>query len=204
MSFIQKIFNTDIKLLRRLTTRLARILLSLNMDEEEAVLKATEIINEARHMMEKTTHKIPPGYADKVISGKGFKDADKIKGWLKNEGVNDEDIRWWDSLPDLEKWVKIHFDEWQMDRARKKLLVSGKPEDEVDQSMLRLFPRFDFIDEIGGSDFPDRALPHELRRRVERWVKIKRSEGISNYWNLTQKYSSMNALIRDHIMQRVL
>ncbi len=204
MSFLKKAFGMDVKLLRRLTTDLARTLLSFNMDEEEAVSAATGMINDARHLMEDSRRNEPSDYAKKLIKGKGFKNADKIREWLKKEGVNDEDILWWNGLPELERWVKIRFDEWQMERAGKKLLLAGKPEDEVDKSILRLFPRFEFIEEVGESDFPDRALPQQLRKRVERWIRLRRTEGITDYWAMTQNYSSMNALLRYQIMQRIL
>jgi hypothetical protein len=204
MIILKKAFGMDIKLLRRLTTNLARTLLSLNMDEEEAVTAATAMINDARHMMADSRRHEPSDYAKKLIQGKGFRNAGKIREWLKNEGVNDEDILWWNGLPELERWVNIRFDEWQMERARKKLILANKPEDEVEKSILKLFPRFEFIEEMGESDFPDRALPHQLRRRVERWIRLRRTEGITDYWAMTQNYSSLNALIRYQIMQRIM
>jgi len=204
MGFISRFLGSEQKLAKKLTEKYARVLLGANMDEEQAIDESMGVVEIAMNEMRKSKRRTPPNYAKNIINGRGFRNAKKIRTWLKKEGVIDEDILWWNNLPELEKWVRIKFDEYQIERARKFFKMKDHSEEDIEMGIVSLFPIFDFIDEIGESTFPNRALPHELRKRVEKWIRARRVEGTTDFWTIIHKESSMNAAIRYQIDQRLL
>lgn len=199
MGFLSKLMGNDKKLAESLRDRYVHIFLTMNYDTVVAKAKATEIINSAIQAIQESGKKMPCKMGEQIIKGVGFPDAQKIRDWLRKEYVTDDDIRAWWNLPELERWVIIKFDEYQLSEAREKLLQKKKSEVEVEKSLLRLFPMFDFIEEIGDSTFPDRALPHELRGRVGKWMQSMKSKGKYEFHKMTLNATSMNAIIRESI-----
>jgi hypothetical protein len=199
MGFLSKLMGQDKKEADALREKFEKVLINMDYNHHEAGQKAREIINEAIKAKEESNRKMQPGIGDKIVKGNGFPDAAKIREWLYKESVRDEDIINWWSLPELEKWTIIKFDEFQLDYARERLLARGTREEKVGESIVKLFPIFDFIEEISDSTFPDRALPHELRIRIERWMQQAKDQGKYEFHRMTRNFSSMNAMIRSEI-----
>jgi hypothetical protein len=124
---------------------------------------------------------------------------------LKDEGVTNEDIRWWWNLHDLERRLIIGYDqvyrltvlEYEIDqhqevdeeeaiqiaieRVRKLFPIYGNPEDE---------------EELRGDDRP---LPHELKNRINRYTQRRIEQDPDLYKDDIESRPSMNALIREAI-----
>ncbi|MCE1248581.1 MAG: hypothetical protein LWY06_18235 [Firmicutes bacterium] len=199
MGFLSKLMGQDKKEAEALKAKFEKVLINMDYNHHEAAEKAREIINEAIKAQQESTKKLNPGIGDKIVKGSGFADAAQIREWLYKESVRNEDIVNWWSLPELEKWTIIKFDEFQIEYAREKLLQKGTQPERVDESLVKLFPIFDFIEEIADSTFPNRALPHELRMRVEVWMQKAKDQGKYEFHRMTRNFTSMNALIRSEI-----
>lgn len=192
------------RLIKKLTDEYGRIIQDLEMSEEDALITARQIIASAGKEMKESDRVMSPSRCEMVLEGSGFDNAEKIREWLNKERVSDEDIMsWWD-LPGLEKWVIIKFDEFQVERARNELIKKGLNEEDANECIVKIFPIFDFIDEIGDSEYPDRALPYELRDRVRMWIERKKEAGPVKYCKMTDGYASMNALIRWNVSKGFL
>lgn len=177
----------------------------------EAGVSAEDAINISNGLVEQAELELkasglitPKKKAQMIIAGKGFPQAEKIKKWLQKEGVLNPDIRWWWSLSDLDRAAVFKFDEFQINRARRKLRDMGIIETELDKRIVRLFPMFDHIENIADSIYADRALPHELRQRVETWMKLEQKNDPERFWEKTKNYSSMNSFIRDEIKKKLI
>ncbi|MCD4783845.1 MAG: hypothetical protein K8T10_08480 [Candidatus Eremiobacteraeota bacterium] len=196
--------NTNKKLVTKLTHEYGGIIQDMGMSEDDAFITARQIIAGAGIEMEESDRVMTSSRGEMILSVSGFDNAEEIREWLNKERVNEEDIRSWWNLPVLEKWVIIKFDEFQVGRARNELLRKGLSEEDANECIVKIFPIFDFIDEIGDSTYPDRALPYELHGRIRTWNERKKEAGPVKYCRMTDGYASMNALIRWNISKGFL
>jgi len=202
MEFIDSISNK--RLIKKLTNEYGDIIQEFGMSEDEALFTAKQVIASAGKLMLESERDLSPSRCEMILDGSGFDNAEKIRKWLDKEKVNDEDIRSWWELPELEKWIIIKFDEYQIERARSMLIEKGLNEEDANECIVKIFPIFDFIDIIGDSTYPDRAFPYELRDRIRVWVERKKEAGPGKYCRMTDGYTSLNALIRWNISKGFL
>jgi len=147
------------------------------------------------------TGALGPGFGDFILldaQNEGTTDAEHsfavgVVTKARNEGGNDEDIREWWNLHDIQRRMVLWSEEVFRYAVFKSLLEQGLSADEAMQQVRRGFPMYGDPTDTTHTRGDDRPLPHELRGRVDRYrekwaaaVIEQRSAG----------YPSYNALVR--------
>lgn len=118
----------------------------------------------------------------------------------RNEGVRDEDIRWWMNRHELDRKMMIKVD----DMNRLALFIKhreegGLSEDEAAIRVKKFFPIFGDPDDTSTSSGDDRALPFELKDRINIYIEKRSQSDQERCKKEIEKSSSFNALIRNEI-----
>ena len=118
----------------------------------------------------------------------------------RNEGVRDEDIRWWMNRHELDRKMMIKVD----DMIRLALFIKSREEDgftkaEAAIKVKRFFPVFGDPDDTSTCTGGDRPLPFELKDRINSYIETKSQSVPEEYKEEIEKSSSFNALIRNEI-----
>lgn len=123
----------------------------------------------------------------------------------REDGVEDEDIKWWWNLNDIERRMMLMQD----DTARMSLYISlieksketsqekaiKKALDEV----AKYHPIFGDPDDTRHSSGDDKPLPYELKDRINIYIQKRANENSEKYKKEIEKSSSFNALVRKEI-----
>lgn len=128
---------------------------------------------------------------------------EKTKSMLakrRNEGVRDEDIRWWMNRHELDRKMMIKID----DMNRLALFIKSREEDGLtkDEAAIRVkkfFPIFGDPNDTSTSTGDDRPLPFELKDRINIYIENRSQLDSEMYKKEIEKTSSFNALIRNEI-----
>jgi len=127
---------------------------------------------------------------------------EKIKSMLtklRQEGVNDEDIRWWWNMHDLERRMM------QVDYLRHryilflKLQEDGLGPEESAKGVAKRFPIFGNPDDNTLSGGNDRPIPWELKNRVDLWIQKGYKMDPEKFKKRIDYSTSVNSLIRKSI-----
>jgi len=115
----------------------------------------------------------------------------------REEGVTDEDIRWWWNMCSFERQMLLLGDE-QNRIAMYSFLTQGKGYDEKTAAakIWKLHPKFGYTDDGGGEDRP---LPFELKRRIWAYIEGHRDAPPHVLEQKMDSSTSFNALVREEI-----
>jgi DNA-directed RNA polymerase subunit F len=147
------------------------------------------------------TSKLPRNFGD-IILEKESKD-EKIKSMLakkRNEGVKDQDIRWWWNMHDLERRMMLKHDEWCKVTVFEKFREEdGLSMDEAGKRVGKTYPIFGNPDDTTHTTGEDRPLPFELKDRINIYVEKRANIDPEKFKEDVENSSSLNALIRKEI-----
>jgi hypothetical protein len=146
------------------------------------------------------TDKYPPNFGDILLKNReNDSQAATIVARLHEDGVTDDDIRWWWNLHDLERCMLAENDEMSRFALFRQAREQGQSQEEAKQQVVKHFPIFGDPQESTGDDRP---LPFELKDRINRFLE---SPGNQQYLRSNAlRFSSMNAYIRDRIKNDAL
>jgi hypothetical protein len=125
---------------------------------------------------------------------------------LRREGVTDDDVRTWWNLPDLDRRVRIKYDENSiMAVVIDQLDKMGATKETMDESMdkaeahaRKYFPVWgdpDNYTKLFSGD--DRPLPAELKFRINLWLQMRQAD--PNFKEELERSTTFNALVRREI-----
>ena len=160
------------------------------------------------------TYNLPQNLGD-IIFGDAETDNSTIKKIAESihqklpqkreEGVRDEDVRWWWNLNDIERRMMLKQD----DAARMTLILhqlenSTEPSKEkafdVAAIQVRKFhPIYGDPKDTTHTKGEDRPLPYELKDRINIYIEKRAKEGSGNYKAEIEKSTTFNALVRKEI-----
>jgi len=171
------------------------------MSFSEARDTARGMIEQAKQESEKEgTARLPKNLGN-ILLDKEATD-EKIKSMLtklRQEGVNDEDIRWWWNMHDLERRMM------QVDYLRHryilflKLQEDGLGPEESAKGVAKRFPIFGNPDDNTLSGGNDRPIPWELKNRVDLWIQKGYKMDPEKFKKRIDYSTSVNSLIRKSI-----
>lgn len=122
--------------------------------------------------------------------------AMRIVEKARKEGANDEDIRKYWNLHDLQRRMVV----WSENVFRYSTFLAAREEglspDEAIIKQRKMFPMYGNPEDTRHTSGDDRPLPHELRGRVDVYREKHEAEIIQKK---VSKYSSYNAFIRAEI-----
>jgi len=124
----------------------------------------------------------------------------------RDEGVIDEDIRWWWNLNDVERQMMLIVDDFHFLSLFISERKSGKTEEESGRAVWEARPIYTNGDpctkperapfELKREDFP---LPIELKNRVNRYIEKITEENSKKIKKDLRGFSTFNAFVREKI-----
>jgi hypothetical protein len=185
------------------------------MSSAEAKKMAGDMLDQAIEESKKEgTYYLPQNLGD-IILGDAETDNPKIKNIAesirhklskkKEEGVKEEDVRWWWNLNDIERRIMLKQD----DVARMALFISElekssepskeKASGKAAECARKFHPAYGDPDDTTHTTGDDRPLPHELKDRVNIYIEKRLREDSGKYKNEIENSSTFNALLRKEI-----
>ncbi|NMB47992.1 hypothetical protein GYA13_00925 [Candidatus Kuenenbacteria bacterium] len=167
----------------------------------EAEKTVKEMIYKAKQIVQQTGEdKFPPDMAERIINDPKMKPTYDRR---KNEGVKDEDIRWWWGLQPLERYMMLQVDEFYRMTLFIKEIQDGKSAEEAAAMVRKYHP--DHGDpnkaKVSGDDAP---LPEELKDRINIYIEKRATTDPEQYKKDIENSSTFNALIRKEIKAGLL
>ena len=116
----------------------------------------------------------------------------------KEEGVRDEDVRWWWNLNDVERRMMLAQDLAAKSTGMLAALEKGiaTSPDEAIAIVIKIHPVYGNPDDTTHSSGDDRPMPYELKDRVNIYIQKRAGKNSEEYKKDMESSSSFNALIR--------
>lgn len=146
------------------------------------------------------TDALPKCFGDYLIS-KALNGDEKSKRFIdksKSGGANEDDIRHWWNLQDLERRMLNWEDNIFRISAFESIKQEGLVDHEAVEKLKKTFPIYGDPTDESKIQGEDRPLPDELHDRVNRLTIELTPIYIQQY---SKDYSSMNAFLRDELRQ---
>lgn len=161
----------------------------------------SEMVNRARAESEREgTGKLPANFGDILLQREPT--DTKVRAMLekkRREGVNDDDIRWWWNMHDLERRIMLQVDELTRLAVFSKQREAGLSSEEAARDVRKIFPTFGDPDDTRHTSGDDRPLPHELKDRINTYIQRRAQADKSSFQMELKGYPSCNALLRSEI-----
>lgn len=211
MSFFSKIFGTsqdNRRLENDLEETYTRLLVSQGLPEGQVrAMVRSEISNCREQAKIEGTDKLPNNWGDEILrlASEGNKEFEEKIKRKREEGVRDEDVREFWNLHDLQRrmvtWsenvMRVTFA-----RSMWKPGLSKKEEADLAKLIFKTFPKYGDLADINPNDGNDRALPHELRGRIDRWkIRMMQQGRGEEIKKMLDRCTSFNALVRDQMQK---
>jgi len=146
------------------------------------------------------TSNLPSNYSDIRLEKESTdKEIKSILTKLRNEGVRDEDVRWWWNMHDLERRMMVAVDEISRMALFTKLIEDGRTPEEASKQVRKAFPMFGDPDDTTHVTGKDRLLPIELKDRINIYVQERSLKDPEQFKKDIEESATVNALIREEI-----
>ena len=148
------------------------------------------------------TLNLPRNLGDMLLQKEATDEQYKSKlARLRREGVTDEDIRWWWNMHELERKMIQKTDHRFRMALWLRFREEGLSETEAAMKVAKSFPIFGHPDRTTLFADEDRALPYELRNRVNIYIRRRALTGREKFGKEMAEASSVNSLIRKAIRE---
>ena len=170
----------------------------MGMSLSHAKSTFSDMLKQAKEeSLKEGTSKLPQNFGDIVLTNGKFKSA---LAKIRNEGVRDEDIRWWWNMHDLERRMMLKVDDINKSALFIKLIEKdGLDEKEAARRVRKSFPIFGDPDDTTHTFGEDRPLPYELKDRINFYIEKMSQTDPEKLKKEIEKSSTINALIRKEI-----
>jgi hypothetical protein len=157
-----------------------------------------QVIKESKEM---GTYNLPHNFGESLLEQE--KSDEAIAQELakkRKDGVSDNEIKRWWSLPDIERRLLIKLDEANRVALFLKLTNFDKlSREEASKTVIKYHPVYGDPDDTSQWDGEDRPLPPELRERVNLYAEKVATFPHDEQQELIDSFSSLNARIRQEI-----
>jgi len=173
--------------------------MKMGLSASEAKGTFRDILKHEKEKSEKEgTSKLPQNFGDIMLEQESTNE--EMRSMLakkRQEGVRDEDIRWWWNMHDLEKRIMVAFGDVMKLAVYKKLREEdGLSEREAMRRLRKALPIFGNPEDTTHTAGEDRPLPFELKDRIEVYVEKRTKTDQEKLKKDLAESSSFNALIR--------
>jgi len=174
----------------------------VGMSPSQAKSAFHDIIQEAKEeSLKEDSPDLPENVGGFLLEKKSS--DEKIRSILakkRNEGVRDQDIRWWFNMHDLERRILLKVDDVSMRSLFTKLREQdGLSEDEAAKGIRKGYPVFGDPDDTSHSTGEDRPLPYELKNRINIFVQKRLQKDPEKFKKQIEESSTFNALVREEV-----
>lgn len=148
------------------------------------------------------TFDLPQDYGDRLIADEARDPAARARlASRRQEGVRDEDLRWWWNRHDVQRRLAVVLDAVMKSAAVRFLHEQQKlPEAEVLRRLALLYPDYsDSLDDPNIGVDADAPLPIELKNRVSDYLAREAAGPEGRVPRLLKGKSSLNALLREEL-----
>jgi hypothetical protein len=147
------------------------------------------------------TDKFQVGFGDYLVErATSGGEVPSIVKKLRREGVNDEDIRWWWNMHDLERRMMLLVDDMSRTAVMMEAMNDkGQSRERGAASVRTMFPIFGDPDDTRHAQGDDRPLPFELKERINVYIERRAREDSSSLKCDIAKHTTVNALVRHEI-----
>lgn len=197
MGFLSSLFGNPDSLETRLTNEMAVAFQGIGTPRHEAMNMAREMVIEAKQeVAQRGWSNQSPNAGDLLLQQE--RENPKIHDGLeaiREDGVRDEDIRWWWNMHPLERVIIQKSDELNRWSAALALSEQGLDPEQVTRKVFAIHPKFGDPREDEGDDRP---IPFELKRRIVEFME-RHYDAPDRMREKIENASSFNAVIRAEI-----
>ena len=177
----------------------------LGMSPSQAKTTIRDIIEQAKEESPKEdAPELPQNIGDFLLEKESS--DEKIRSVLakkRNEGVRDQDIRWWFNMHDFEIRILLKVDDVNRHALFGKFREEdGLSEDKAAKGVRKSYPLFGDPDDTTHTTGEDRPLPYELKDRIKRYVEKRMQTDPEIFKKEIGQSSTFNALIREEVRKR--
>lgn len=145
-------------------------------------------------------YNLPSNLGDTFLKREKTEEAVKEKFRKKREeGVKDNDIRWWFNLNDIERRMILKVDELNRMVLFMEVIKQGKTEAEADSIVRKAHPIYGDLNDERLVKGDDRPLPFELKDRINIYIQKRFENDSEQYKREIEGASTFNALVRKEI-----
>ena len=213
MGFFNFSKYTDIE--KAMLDMYSQMLSMRGISSSEAKKLTEDMLDQAIEKSKKDgTYNLPQNLGD-IIFGDAETDNPTIKKIAESihqklpqkreEGVRDEDVRWWWNLNDIERRMML-----KQDDAARMTLILHQLENSTESSKEKAFdaaaiqvrkfhPIYGDPKDTTHTRGEDRPLPYELKDRINIYIEKRAKEGSGNYKAEIEQSTTFNALVRKEI-----
>lgn len=148
------------------------------------------------------TYYLPPNYGDQLLERE--KTDEKIKAMLsevRKEGSNDDDIRKYWNLHELERRILVIEDNERNVAMILSLIDKGYKTEKASKEVGKCFPIYGLSKEAPTLHGDDKPLPDELRDRINIYIENRSHVDPEKFKNEISKFTSINAFVRSEIQK---
>jgi hypothetical protein len=174
-----------------------RLLNEYSMSFQQMGMSPTDAMATTQLLLKKAKEKVqergwsnrPPNEGDSILQQTP---PHPLLGVIRQDGVRDEEVRWWWNMPPLERLMIEQCDEFMRMAAFTDLMKRGYNADEAAKRVFRAHALFGDPRQAVGEDRP---LPIELKGRTVQFMEWGRAAP-DQYRALLEQATSFNAIIR--------
>ena len=200
MEIFSKIYKSSADFKKQFEDRYVFIFQEIvGMSPSQAKSAFHNIIQEAKkESLKEDSPDLPKNVGDFILAKESS--DEKIRSIVakkRNEGVRDQDIRWWFNMRNLETKILLKVDDVSIRSLFAKLREHGFSEDKAAKEIRKRYPLFGDPDDTSQSTGEDRPLPYELKNRITIFVQKRLQKDPETFKNEIEKSSTFNALVRE-------
>lgn len=161
-----------------------------------------KMLKEAKEESRKEgTSKLPANYGEILLQKEAVdKNTQAILQKRREEGVKDDDIRWWWGMNDLERRIMSKVDDF----FKEALYIHYRREDGFDaeealKKVRKFHPIYGDPQDTTHTTGDDRPLPYEIKDRVNKWVERRLQTDSDKCQKELEESTTFNALVRREI-----
>jgi hypothetical protein len=175
----------------------------MGMPPAQARQTFRDLLAEAKQLSKaQGTFDLPTNFGDVLLEDESSDDEVKAMLYKKREeGVTNEDIKWWWNRHDLERAMMFKVDELHKLALFTKLIEEdGQPEKRAAHWVRKQHPYYGDPDDTTHTAGEDRPLPFELKDRINRYVIERQQKDPKEFkTDIDIRSSTFNALVRREI-----
>jgi len=204
MGFFSKLFGTEkTEIENRLESHYVPILQEMmNIPISQAQSTFRDMLKQAKEeSVKEGSSDFPENFGDILLEEESTNPHFKsLLSKKRNEGVKNEDIRWFWNMHELEKRMMLKVD----DLFKFSLFIKLREEDgfnekEAADEVKKFHPTYGDPDDPSQPTGEDRVLPRELKDRVDRYIEERNKMDIDEFKKEVEESSTFNAFIRKEI-----
>jgi hypothetical protein len=164
-----------------------------------------KMLKEAKEESRKEgTSNLPANFGEMLLQKEGVdKNTQAIMSKKRAEGVEDDDIRWWWGMTDLERRIMSKVDDF----FKTAMYMKYRNEDslgaeEAAKKVRKFYPFYGDPQDTTHTSGDDRPLPYEIKDRVNRYVERRSQTDSDKCQKEIQESSTSNSFVRREIRRR--